>query len=230
MTDGYKGRRFHPFAAGTAFLMLLVSGCGAAAGVGPNAEEPPAPSAATSAASSVSTDSASSRDPGTKETQSVPADAQAMGESQPVGFAIPALGRRSKIIETGLREDGTLEVPPAYEGAPASWYNGSPTPGELGPSVLLGHVNSTEDASGVFYNLDALEQGDQISVTREDGTTVTFEVYKSEVYPKNNFPTRAVYQSTGRAGLRLITCDGFTESSGEFVDNLVVYAKLVGAT
>lgn len=150
-----------------------------------------------------------------------------MDASQPVSFSIPVLERQSELIETGLREDNSLEVPPDSEGAPASWYNGSPTPGEPGPSVLLGHVNSTADESGVFYNLEALNPGDRITVDREDGTTAIFEVYKSEVYPKNEFPTKAVYFPVDGAELRLITCDGFTSSSGEFEDNLVVYAKLV---
>lgn len=145
----------------------------------------------------------------------------------PVSFAIPALDRKAEIIETGLRKDNTLEVPPDDEGAPASWYTGSPTPGEVGPSVLLGHVNSTEDESGVFYNLEALQNGDQIEVSREDGSTAVFEVYKSELYPKDDFPTKAVYYPVDDAELRLITCDGFTESTGEFVDNLVIYATLV---
>ncbi|WP_155853277.1 sortase domain-containing protein [Arthrobacter sp. H14] len=68
-----------------------------------------------------------------------------------------------------------------------------------------------------------------VSRGREDGSRATFEVYKSEIYPKNDFPTKAVYQPTEGAELRLITCDGFTESSGEFVENLVIYAKLVDA-
>lgn len=229
MIDRYKGRPVHAF-AGTALLLFLLSGCGAAAGPGTNAEEPS--SAAPPAASSAAPDStSSSRSSGIQKAQTIPPDVvPAMDGSQPVSFTIPALDRQSKIIETGLRKDNTLEVPPAYEGAPASWYIGSPTPGEIGPSVLLGHVNSTEDESGVFYNLEALEEGDEVSITREDGSTATFEVYKSEVYPKNNFPTKAVYQPTDGAELRLITCDGFTETTGEFVDNLVVYAKLVAAT
>lgn len=144
-----------------------------------------------------------------------------------MSFTIPALDRTGEIIETGLRDDNTLEVPPEHEGAPASWYTGSPTPGEAGPSVLLGHVNSTEDKSGVFYNLEALQNGDRIEVTRDDGSTAVFEVYKSELYPKNEFPTKAVYYPVDDPELRLITCDGFTETTGEFVDNLVIYAKLV---
>ena len=210
-------------AAGAALLLLPLTSCGTTtaespgnapvASSSPSSVAPPQPPSPSEAPSSSAAD--------------VPPDALAMDASKPVSFAIPALDRQSGIIETGLREDNTLEVPPEHEGAPASWYNGSPTPGEPGPSVLLGHVNSTADESGVFYNLEALKPGDRITVDREDGSTAIFEVYKSEVYPKNEFPTKAVYFPVEGAELRLITCDGFTSSSGEFEDNLVVYAKLV---
>ncbi|SDI87343.1 Sortase family protein [Arthrobacter subterraneus] len=206
--------------AGAAVLLLLLAGCAS-----PDANDTdngnPAESPIT-----LSAPAEASASP-TPDTVEQAEQALVMEASTPVSLAIPTLERTGEIIETGLREDNTLEVPPDHEGAPASWYTGSPTPGQAGPSVLLGHVNSTEDESGVFYNLEALQNGDQIKVTRKDGSTAVFEVYKSELYPKNNFPTKAVYFPVEEAELRLITCDGFTESTGEFVDNLVIYATLV---
>lgn len=203
----------------TMTLLLVLTGCaGTAANETGSEPDTTAPSASMSAPAGP--------DPSaTPETQQ--ADQLVMDASRPVSFSIPALDRQGKLIETGLREDRTLEVPPGREGAPASWYNGSPTPGEIGPAVLLGHVNSLADDSGIFYNLESLAKGDKITVTRQDGSTAVFAVYKSELYPKNDFPTKAVYQPTDGAELRLITCDGFSESTGEFVDNLVIYAKLV---
>ena len=219
MIHSDNGRRFR-LPAGAAVLLLLLTGCGAA---GDNAGTEPEPAPASSAAAP-----AASGTEAAKNAEDVPSEvALAMERSKPVSFAIPALDRQEEIIETGLREDNTLEVPPEEEGAPASWYNGSPTPGEIGPSVLLGHVNSLADESGVFYDLESLVEGDQITVAREDGSTAIFEVYKSELYPKNDFPTKAVYFPTDGAELRLITCDGFTASTGTFDDNLVIYAKLV---
>lgn len=215
-------RRSRSF-AGAAALLIVLAGCASpdTNGTG-NGESSPAPSASSSQA----TTPPASPSPGPTEE---PGESAGLAASTPVSFTIPALDRTAEIIETGLREDNTLAVPPEHEGAPASWYTGSPTPGEAGPSVLLGHVNSTEDESGVFYNLEALQNGDRIEVIREDGSTAVFEVYKSELYPKNEFPTKAVYFPVPDPELRLITCDGFTESTGEFVDNLVIYAKLVDA-
>ena len=226
MIHSDNGRRFR-LPAGAAVLLLLLTGCGAA-GDNAGTEAEPAPASSTAAPPAPSSTPATPEPSSTETAEDLlPEIALAMERSKPVSFTIPALDRQEEIIETGLREDNTLEVPPEEEGAPASWYNGSPTPGEIGPSVLLGHVNSLADESGVFYDLESLVEGDQITVAREDGSTAIFEVYKSELYPKNDFPTKAVYFPTDGAELRLITCDGFTASTGTFDDNLVIYAKLV---
>lgn len=120
-----------------------------------------------------------------------------------------------------------MEVPPGDPGAPAAWYSGSPTPGERGPAVLLGHVNATDGGPGVFAGLRELKVGDTIEVTREDGTTAVFTVERGEQYSKNAFPTQKVYGNTEGSELRLITCDGYDPTTGEFDDNYVVYAQLV---
>ncbi|GGG58313.1 hypothetical protein GCM10011374_21430 [Kocuria dechangensis] len=140
---------------------------------------------------------------------------------------IPSVGTESQLLSLGLRENGSLDVPPGDPGSPAAWYNGSPTPGERGPAVLLGHVNATDGGPGVFAGLRALAPGDTVEVLREDGTTAVFAVDRGEQYGKDAFPTLAVYGNTEGSELRLITCDGYDPATGEFDDNYVVYAKLV---
>lgn len=147
--------------------------------------------------------------------------------SEPVSFSIPAIGAGSELLSLGLRENGSLEVPPDGPGAPASWYNQSPTPGERGPSVLLGHVNATDGGPGVFADLRSLKAGDLIEVVRADGSTATFEMVRGEQYPKDDFPTGTVYGNTPGAELRLITCDGYDPATGLFDDNYVIFAQLV---
>lgn len=219
-----KDRRCRAIVA-TAVALCLLAGCGTSGGEPHRGETSPGSSAPVPATPSPARNNLGNMSEPTSEPV-LRKPRPVMNESPPVSLTIPALDRESEIIATGLREDRSLEVPPGYEGAPASWFKGSPTPGERGPAVLLGHVNSTEDDSGVFYNLDELESGDSIAITREDGSQAVFEVYKSEIYAKDDFPTRAVYSPTQGAELRLITCDGFTPASGQFVKNLVVYAKL----
>ncbi|WP_426119029.1 class F sortase [Kocuria sp. LHG3120] len=150
-----------------------------------------------------------------------------MTESTPSSVHIPAVDTQSNLLHLGLQDNGSLEVPPGDPGAPAAWYSGSPTPGERGPAILLGHVNATDGSSGVFARLRDLKPGDIVEVAREDGTTAFFTVDRGEQYTKDAFPTQAVYGNTEGAELRMITCDGYNPDTGMFSDNYVVYAKLV---
>jgi hypothetical protein len=147
--------------------------------------------------------------------------------SDPISISVPSAGIQSELLSLGLKADGSLEVPPDGPGAPAGWYNGSPTPGELGPAVLLGHVNATDGGPGVFANLRQLKTGDLIRVARQDGTTSVFTFDHADQYSKNAFPTQTVYGNTEGPELRLITCDGYDPATGLFDYNYVVFAKLV---
>ncbi|WP_235472008.1 MULTISPECIES: class F sortase [Arthrobacter] len=157
---------------------------------------------------------------------SSPAPEAAQRPSPPESLHIPATGTQSRLLHLGLRDDGSLDVPPEPPGSPAGWYTGSPAPGQQGPAVLLGHVNATGGGPGVFADLKSLKAGDVIEVGREDGTTAVFTVDRGEQYGKEGFPTLEVYGNTEGAELRLITCDGFDPATGEFEDNYVVYAVL----
>ncbi|MFE4196688.1 sortase domain-bontaining protein [Paenarthrobacter sp. NPDC056912] len=150
-----------------------------------------------------------------------------MTTSRPATLAIPAIGVRTELLELGLRDNGSLEVPQdTGDGAPAGWYKGSPTPGERGPSVMLGHVNALGGHAGVFADLQKLRADDEITVTRADGSTAAFTVYRSALYSKESFPTVEVYGNTEGSELRLITCDGYDPATGLFDDNYVIFAKL----
>ncbi|CAN5243278.1 hypothetical protein BH20ACT5_BH20ACT5_02780 [soil metagenome] len=137
---------------------------------------------------------------------------------------IPAIGVDSALIDLGLRSDGTMEVPPG--GFPAGWFTGAPT-GELGPSIIAGHVDWA-GSRGVFYDLRDLAGGDEITVARADGSVAVFRVTRAEQFPKDEFPTALVYGNLDHAGLRLITCGGsFDQSERSYLDNIVVFAELV---
>lgn len=143
----------------------------------------------------------------------------------PFHLRIPSIGVDSGLMDLGLQADGTLEVPPS--GFPAGWYTGSPTPGELGPAIIAGHVD-WDGRAGVFFDLRDLSPGDAIAVTRRDGSTARFRVTQVEQFDKDAFPTQAVYGDLDHAGLRLITCAGaFDPTMRSYDDNLVVFAELV---
>ena len=151
-------------------------------------------------------------------------EAAHLARSVPVRLQIAAIGVDSTLMDLGLEDDGSMEVPPGA--FPAGWYTGAPTPGELGPAIIAGHVDLK--GPGVFFDLHKLKPGDRVNVTRKDGTRPAFRVTRVEQFPKDQFPTRKVYGNIDRAGLRLITCGGkFNSRSGHYDDNVVAFADLV---
>lgn len=151
-----------------------------------------------------------------------------LAASVPLRLEIPAIGVDSMIRPLGLNPDRTVQVPPLTKDSYAGWYKYSPTPGELGPSIILGHVDSAKYGPGVFFRLGALRQHDRVTIVRSDHSVATFEVERVVEYPKNQFPTLEVYGNTDRAALRLITCGGrFDLSAHSYEDNIVAYASLV---
>ena len=228
MISSNHGRR-RGFAVSAAAALLILTGCGSTDAGGsaqPPATTTTAPSASAPASPSASPTAEASTSP-TAEPAPTASLPQVLEASEPVSFSIPAIGAGSELLSLGLRDNGSLEVPPDGPGAPASWYNQSPTPGERGPAVLLGHVNATGGGPGVFADLRSLKPGDRIEVQRKDGSTATFEVTQGEQYPKDEFPTQKVYGNTDGSEIRLITCDGYDPATGEFDDNYVIYATLV---
>jgi hypothetical protein len=150
-----------------------------------------------------------------------------MGRSEPVHLAIPAIGVSTGLIPLGLNADGTIAVPPLGRTASAGWYRYLATPGEIGPSVILGHVDSARDGPAVFFRLIDLRPGDTVSVRRADGRTALFTVTRVEEYPKSAFPTEAVYGPLDHPELRLVTCGGaFDKLRRQYHGNVVAYATL----
>ena len=152
-----------------------------------------------------------------------------MSRSKPVTIDIPSIGVRSSLLSLGVNADDTVQVPSGDSYDQAGWYRFSPTPGSLGPAVILGHVSGTRGAS-VFFELGRLRPEDRVKVTRRDGSVAIFEVTRVRRYPKKRFPTQLVYGNTDHPALRLITCGGlFDSTTGHYVDNVVVFASLVGS-
>ena len=147
--------------------------------------------------------------------------------SEPISIQIPSQNIESDLIQVGNNTDGTIEVPKADKHDYPAWYKHSSTPGEIGSSVIVGHVDSTTGPS-VFFELGNIQPGEKILIKREDGTTATFVAYKTALYPKNEFPTMSVYGPSDNAELRLVTCGGnFNKSINDYEGNTVVFAKLI---
>jgi LPXTG-site transpeptidase (sortase) family protein len=144
-----------------------------------------------------------------------------MSPSLPMRVRIPKIGVNSALQALHLDQQGALQAPADY--ATAGWYADGTVPGEPGPAVIAGHVDS-KFGRAVFYRLHELRPGDVIEVQRVTGW-FTFRVTDVDRYPKDEFPTARVYGPTPDAQLRLITCGGrFDHSVRSYVDNVVIYA------
>jgi sortase (surface protein transpeptidase) len=153
--------------------------------------------------------------------------AQGMPPSEPTEIRIPKIGAVSSLVPLGLNPDETVEVPPIEKPMQAGWYRHARTPGEAGPAVVLGHVDGNKEP-GIFFRLKELVVGDEIVVSRKDGTTAKFLVHGKEQIAKDSFPTEAVYGDTDVPELRLITCGGsFDAAARSYRDNVIVYATLI---
>jgi hypothetical protein len=138
---------------------------------------------------------------------------------------------RSGLLHLGVATDGSIQVPslPAQAGQ-AAWYEYSVTPGQIGASVIEGHLDSYQGPA-VFFRLGALRPGDRVDVRLADGITAVFRVTGVRRYLKSAFPAEAVYGPTDYAGLRLITCGGsFDYATRHYLSSVVVFASLASSS
>ncbi|WP_327163874.1 class F sortase [Streptomyces zaomyceticus] len=158
-----------------------------------------------------------------------PAPVKPLGRSLPVRVRVPAAGvdtgPTGTVLELGLAADGTVEVPSVEDAERIGWYDKGVTPGQTGPAVLIGHFD-TARGPAVLKNVSKVRVGDEITVTRADGTTAVFRVGELEQVDKDAFPTAKVYGDTEGPELRLITCGGELVD-GHRPDNIILYADLV---
>jgi hypothetical protein len=199
--------------AGVAGALLIIGGA-VAAGVAVGAQEhAPQPSLTAAGA----TGPATARGPWLR-------------HSSPVSIDIPAIGVHSALLRLGRGPGGTIQVPPVFKRpSEAAWYKYSVTPGQIGTSVIEGHVDNYAGPA-VFFRLGALRPGERVDVTLTDGITAVFRVTGVRQYRKSRFPAKTIYHATGYAALRLITCGGaFNYATRQYLSSTVVFASLTSS-
>ncbi|MFF4820060.1 class F sortase [Kitasatospora sp. NPDC001309] len=155
--------------------------------------------------------------------------AASLPKSRPTGLKIGSAGVDAKrMVDLKIDDKGELGVPdPDKEADLPGWWEGSPTPGEPGASVLVAHFD-TRHGPALMKDVEKIRLGDRIAVPREDGTTAVFAVREIEKVDKKAFPTEKVYGATDRPELRLLTCGGEIRD-GHRTGNVIFYADLVPA-
>lgn len=196
-------------AAGAIALALVLGAC--------------APTDETTAVAPASPTSPGEFSAGELQDPAVP-DASESAESEPTRVQIPSIGVDSTLETLAVDGSGRLQAPIDFD--LAGWYADGVVPGQVGPAIIAGHVDSPT-APAVFAEIGSLAPGDEIIVTLADGAEQVFQVTTSVQSAKAEFPTAAVYSNVPAPELRLITCGGiFDSSTGHYLDNLIVFATL----
>ncbi|MDX3661781.1 class F sortase [Streptomyces sp. ID05-26A] len=141
---------------------------------------------------------------------------------KPVQLAIAAIGLTARVVPTGVDDKGEFSVPPSID--EVGWYRFGPGLGEASGSVVIGgHVDDATSGPGAFYRLRDLVEGDQVSITGEDGNVRSFRVVAKEQVPKKNLDLTPYFSTDGSVRLSLFTCGGqFDGAQRSYVDNVIV--------
>ncbi|MBW3667290.1 MAG: class F sortase [Actinobacteria bacterium] len=205
----------------------VLTGVGLAGSLGSGASPPAADSFAVATATTqrvVSTPIF--QPPSADASSSTEQAAETAGRADPTVLHIPAIGVESELVALGLDVDKTIEVPEDF--SVAGWYRHRARPGEVGPMVILGHVDSFEGPA-VFFELNRLQAGDLVELTRSDGRIAVYEITSVEQFPKDDFPTDRVYDWSNAATLRLVTCGGnFDRDRRSYDDNVIAFGIFLG--
>ena len=150
----------------------------------------------------------------------VPAD-------QPRYIEIPKLAVKAIVRPLGLTSAGQLEAPTNV--FDTGWYTGSAKPGQIGATVIDGHVSSWT-TKGVFYAIKTLKSGDIITIVRGDDSLINYRVTGTQIYDANNVDMNAVLSPSDitKPSLNLITCTGtVAPGTSEFTQRVVVFSQQI---
>lgn len=146
----------------------------------------------------------------------------------PITIQIPKIGENGPVEPTNIDSEGKMLMPESwYENA---WYGGpgSSRPGEIGNSVIAGHLDTIFGTEGHFFNLANVVPGDDVYVNDSLGNVHHFIVVSSQVYLYDQVPMDLVFGKTSEKHLNLITCTGWYNPIQHNYDHrLVVFTKLV---
>jgi len=142
----------------------------------------------------------------------------------PVTLEVSSIDVDAPIVPTGVnRRTGQMAVPGNVRDV--AWYQFGSRPGESGSAVLAAHVDLASQGPGVFFDLRYVEAGDIVEIGFSDGSVRVFQVEARTVYGKEELPLDTIFAKEGSPVVTLITCGGgFSESSGSYDSNVVVYA------
>lgn len=152
------------------------------------------------------------------------------GTGLPMRIKIPKISVDAPFQYNGLSADGSMEIPNNV--VDVGWFTGSVRPGEIGTSVITGHVSQIRGGvltkPGVFISLKDLRAGDTLTVTNDRGVTTTFVVRETRNYDPLADATDVFSANDNGAHMNIITCEGtWHPDQLSYSQRLVVFTDAV---
>lgn len=145
----------------------------------------------------------------------------------PKKITIPNAQTDGLIQKVGKDQHGQVAVPNNIH--IAGWFVDSARPGQLGLSVIDGHVDGRSETSGVFKQINRLSDGDTFQVELGSGTTLHYKVRSVHSVDTDQAASTLFSQVPSIASqLNLITCGGnYDRESRDYDKRIIVVGELV---
>lgn len=151
-----------------------------------------------------------------------------VARGQPVALDIPAIGVRTTLEILELNAENEVEVPEDW--GRAGWYRIGFKPGEPGMALIAGHLDDERGQPAVFWDLDKLAEGDEVTVTYANGDRYTFRVEGQSLLDAESGNAGVMRQAVAASEtprLSLMTCDGaWDRGEASYSKRLVVGARM----
>ena len=145
--------------------------------------------------------------------------------STPVHMSIPTLNISANVQRLGLTKTRSMGTPTNF--VDVGWYSLGTIPGNIGSAVIDGHVDNGLSLAGVFKHLADTKNGDDIYVTRHDGTIIHFVVTNVQSFNYKDVPTDTIFNENDGAYLKLITCGGTWVPGERTYDQRIVVTSVL---
>ena len=108
------------------------------------------------------------------------------------------------------------------------WWSPGRRPGSpVGTAILAGHINYA-GVTGTLSDIGELKPGNTVriyGINAGHQAEVTFRVAGVRTYHKTSLPYQKIFDQNGTGRIAIVTCGGpFDASTGNYLDNIVVYA------
>jgi LPXTG-site transpeptidase (sortase) family protein len=145
----------------------------------------------------------------------------------PVQILIPSINvdARVEVLEV---VGGALQDP--SNGDDVAWYKETGRPGQKGNAVFAGHLNWYGQPEAVFFAIDKLEEGDEITVRDMGCGEFTYLVEWADLIQVKDTDMNEITGPSDEEMITLITCGGTWDPSiSEYLERTVVRGRLKGS-